>query len=260
MDSTGLKPKMVEATASIPRHVAIIMDGNGRWAQERGLPRFAGHKAGVEAVRSVVEQCVRLKIEVLTLFAFSSENWRRPAKEVNLLMDLFMLALNREVKRLKRNNVRLCIIGDHGRFAAKLQAKILEAQETTAECNGLTLQIAANYGGRWDLTQAVRNIARQVADGRLEPDSITEDTLSDNLSTHGLPDPDLFIRTGGEQRLSNFLLWQSAYAELYLTNVLWPDFSPAVFDQALSDFAGRQRRFGRTTEQLNQSSRNLKDD
>lgn len=260
MDSTGTESTLAKAAARIPRHVAIIMDGNGRWAQERGLPRFAGHKAGVETVRSVVEQCVMLKIEALTLFAFSSENWRRPATEVSLLMDLFMLALNREVKRLKRNNVRLRIIGDHGGFPPKLQAKILEAEQTTSECSGLTLQIAANYGGRWDLTQAARNIARQVAAGQLEPDAITEDTLSGNLSTKGLPDPDLFIRTGGEQRLSNFLLWQSAYAELYLTNVLWPDFTPAVFNRALQDFAGRQRRFGRTTEQVRQHSGSFSDD
>ena len=260
MDSSGSEPRLADAAARIPSHVAIIMDGNGRWAQERGLPRFAGHRAGVETVRSVVEQCVELQIEVLTLFAFSSENWRRPAKEVSLLMELFMLALNREVKRLKRNNVRLRIIGDHGGFPSKLQAKILEAEEITAECDGLVLQIAANYGGRWDITQATREIARQVASGRLEPDAITEDTLSSNLSTNGLPDPDLFIRTGGEKRLSNFLLWQSAYAELYLTDVLWPDFGPAVFSQALQDFAGRQRRFGRTTEQLRQRSGKPSDD
>lgn len=259
MYSTGSEPELADAATRIPNHVAIIMDGNGRWAQERGLPRFAGHKAGVETVRSIVEECVKLKIEALTLFAFSSENWRRPAKEVNLLMDLFMLALKREVKRLKRNNVRLRIIGDHARFPPKLQAKILEAEEITAECDGLTLQVAANYGGRWDITQAARKIARQVAGGRLEPDRITEDTLASNLSTDGLPDPDLFIRTGGEQRLSNFLLWQSAYAELYLTDVLWPDFSPAVFSQALQDYSGRQRRFGRTTEQVRQSSGILDD-
>jgi len=260
MEKSELKSDLAERPARIPSHVAIIMDGNGRWAQEQGLPRFAGHKAGVETVRSVVEQCVKLKIEVLTLFAFSSENWRRPAKEVSLLMELFMLALNREVKRLERNNVRLRIIGDYEGFPPKLQAKIVEAQESTAGCTGLTLQIAANYGGRWDLTQAARKVAHQVADGQLEPDAITEDLLSGNLSTAGLPDPDLFIRTGGERRLSNFLLWQSAYAELYLTKVLWPDFSPQVFDHALSDYASRQRRFGRTTEQVKQGSGNLNDD
>ena len=234
----------------MPRHVAIIMDGNGRWAQERGLPRFAGHKAGVETVRAVVEQCVQLDIEVLTLFAFSSENWKRPAQEVGLLMDLFMMALNREVKRLRRNNVRLRIIGDHSAFPDKLQKRILEAEASTAACDGLTLQVAANYGGRWDLTQAARRIAARVAAGNLDPDTISETTVADELSTAGLPDPDLFIRTGGEQRLSNFLLWQSAYAELYLTRTLWPDFTGDVFLTALRDFAGRQRRFGRTTEQV----------
>ncbi len=259
MDNTGPESKSDERPARVPSHVAIIMDGNGRWAQERGFPRISGHKAGVETVRSIVEQCVKLEIDVLTLFAFSSENWRRPAKEVSLLMDLFMLALNREVKRLKRNNVRLRIIGDHKGFSSKLQNKILEAERITTECDGLTLQVAANYGGRWDLTQAARNIARLAADGELDPETITEETLSGNLSTAGLPDPDLFIRTGGEQRLSNFLLWQSAYAELYLTDVLWPDFSPAVFLQALQHFAGRQRRFGQTTEQVQQCSGDLND-
>jgi undecaprenyl diphosphate synthase len=233
----------------LPRHVAIIMDGNGRWALERGLPRVTGHKAGVETVRSVVEQCVTLGIEVLTLFAFSSENWRRPQQEVGLLMELFIMALKREVKRLKRNNVQLRIIGDCTAFPKKLQDLILSAQKTTADCDGLVLQVAANYGGRWDMTQAMKKLAEQVKAGRLVPEEITEDTVSAQLSSAGLPDPDLFIRTGGEQRLSNFLLWQSAYAELYFTEVLWPDFDQTVFRHALDSFAGRQRRFGRTTEQ-----------
>ncbi|MCB1760119.1 MAG: isoprenyl transferase [Gammaproteobacteria bacterium] len=244
-----------DPSPGLPRHVAIIMDGNGRWAQERGLPRFAGHKAGVEAVRAVVEQCVKLEIRVLTLFAFSSENWKRPAKEVSLLMDLFMMALNREVKRLRRNNVRLRIIGDHSAFAEKLQHKIREAEATTAACDGLILQVAANYGGRWDLTRAVQKIAALAASGELDPAEITEESISAELSTAGLPDPDLFIRTGGEQRLSNFLLWQSAYAELYLTPTLWPDFNQAAFAEALREFAGRQRRFGRTTEQVQAAER-----
>jgi undecaprenyl diphosphate synthase len=246
--------------ARLPRHVAIIMDGNGRWAQERGLPRFAGHKAGVEAVRAVVEQCVQLRIEVLTLFAFSSENWKRPPKEVSLLMDLFMMALNREVKRLRRNNVRLRIIGDHTAFSDKLQRKILEAEAATAACDGLILQVAANYGGRWDLTQAAKKIAAKAASGDLDPDGITESMITGELSTAGLPDPDLFIRTGGEQRLSNFLLWQSAYAELYLTQTLWPDFNQAVFIESLRDFAGRQRRFGRTTEQVKAAADRVEND
>ena len=232
-----------------PRHVAIIMDGNGRWAQQRGLPRVSGHKAGVETVRSAVEQSVKTGIQVLTLFAFSSENWRRPPKEVNLLMDLFMMALDREVRRLKRNDVRLRIIGDHTAFSDKLQARIVEAQQSTADCTGLTLQIAANYGGRWDLVQAARGLSEKVNEGFLRPDQITEESLSSGLSTAGLPDPDLFIRTGGEQRLSNFLLWQSAYAEFYFTDVLWPDFDAKEFDKALASFTKRQRRFGRTSEQ-----------
>ncbi len=233
----------------LPRHVAIIMDGNGRWAQQRGLPRFTGHKAGVDAVRVVVEQCVQHGIEVLTLFAFSSENWRRPAKEVSLLMDLFLMALNREIKRLQRNDVRLCIIGDKSAFPEKLQRRIVAAQEMTADCSRLVLQIAANYGGRWDMTEAARRLAKQVQAGQLQPDEISEDTISAQLSSAGLPDPDLFIRTGGEQRLSNFLLWQSAYAELYFTDTLWPDFGEQAFALALESFSGRQRRFGQTSEQ-----------
>jgi undecaprenyl diphosphate synthase len=225
------------------------MDGNGRWAVQRGLPRFAGHKAGVDTVRTVVEQCVELGIEVLTLFAFSSENWRRPAQEVGVLMELFMMALKREVKRLKRNNVQLRIIGDCSAFPQKLQTMIESAERTTADCNGLILQVAANYGGRWDMTQAVKKIAAQVEAGLLKPTDVTEDTISSQLSCADLPDPDLFIRTGGEQRLSNFLLWQSAYAELFFTGTLWPDFDQTVFRQALDSFASRQRRFGRTTEQ-----------
>ena len=233
----------------LPRHVAIIMDGNGRWAQERGLPRFAGHKAGVDAVRGVVERCVSLGIEVLTLFAFSSENWRRPPKEVSLLMELFMMALNREVRRLKRNDVRLRIIGERSAFPEKLQRRIAEAEADTAECSGVTLQVAANYGGRWDLTQAAARLAQRVQAGELGPADVDEEALSAELSTAGQPDPDLFIRTGGEQRLSNFLLWQCAYTELYFTDLFWPDFDAAAFDQALDSYRHRNRRFGRTTEQ-----------
>ncbi len=239
----------VPEPTKIPRHVAIIMDGNGRWAQQRGLPRISGHKAGVETVRSAVEQSVRAGIQVLTLFAFSSENWRRPPKEVSLLMDLFMIALDREVRRLKRNDVRLRIIGDYTAFSDKLQNRIAEAQQSTSDCTGLTLQIAANYGGRWDLVQAARRLSEKVGSGLISPEQITEESISSGLSTAGLPDPDLFIRTGGEQRLSNFLLWQSAYAEFYFTDVLWPDFDAKEFDKALESFVNRQRRFGRTSEQ-----------
>ena len=249
MDGADKTASGVPPTSRLPRHVAIIMDGNGRWAQQRGLPRFAGHKAGVDAVRNVVEQCVKQGIEVLTLFAFSSENWRRPAKEVSLLMDLFQMALNREVKRLQRNGVRLRMIGDCTAFPEKLQQRIAAAQETTADGDRLILQIAANYGGRWDMTQAARRLAEQVRAGSLRPEDISEDSISAQLSSAELPDPDLFIRTGGEQRLSNFLLWQSAYAEIYFTDTLWPDFGDEAFALALQAYAGRQRRFGQTSEQ-----------
>lgn len=240
----------VDGLTQLPRHVAIIMDGNGRWAQQRNLPRHAGHKAGVRSVRSSVEQSVKHGIEVLTLFAFSSENWKRPQKEVSLLMDLFMVALQREVKRLKRNDVRLRIIGERSAFSEKLQQRIATAEADTANNSGLVLQIAANYGGRWDITQAVRRLALQVAAGQLQPDAIDESLISSGLSFSDLPDPDLFIRTGGEQRISNFMLWQSAYAEIYFSEDLWPDFNAQAFDKALKFFANRQRRFGMTSEQL----------
>lgn len=240
----------VDGVTRLPRHVAIVMDGNGRWAKQQGLPRHAGHKAGVKSVRASVEQSVKRGIEVLTLFAFSSENWKRPEKEVSLLMDLFMVALQREVKRLQRNNVRLRIIGDRSAFSTKLQERIAAAEMATADNTGLVLQIAANYGGRWDILQAVRRLARDVAAGELDADQITESVIASGLSFSDLPDPDLFIRTGGEQRISNFMLWQSAYTELYFTDSYWPDFDADAFDAALEFFASRQRRFGMTGEQL----------
>ncbi|MCW8889626.1 MAG: isoprenyl transferase [Sedimenticola sp.] len=240
----------VDGATRLPRHIAIIMDGNGRWAQQRGMLRHAGHKAGVKTVRSSVEQSVKHGIEVLTLFAFSSENWKRPQKEVSLLMDLFMVALQREVKRLKKNNVRLRVIGDRSAFSSKLQERIAVAEADTAESTGLILQIAANYGGRWDITQAVRSLADRVKAGELEPDAIDESLLASELSFNDLPDPDLFIRTGGEQRISNFMLWQSAYTELYFTDAFWPDFDAEAFDQAVAFYSNRQRRFGMTAEQL----------
>lgn len=236
--------------SSLPRHVAIIMDGNGRWAQKRMLPRYAGHKAGVESVRQTVQVCGELGIEALTLFAFSSENWQRPAKEVGMLMDLFMSALQREVVKLNRNNVRLEIIGERAAFAAKLQQKIAEAEAKTAPNTGLRLSIAANYGGQWDILQATRQLAADVADGRLRSEEIDAEQMRRRLCLAHLPPPDLFIRTGGEQRISNFLLWQLAYTELYFTPILWPDFDRPAFNQALDAFSGRQRRFGRTGEQV----------
>lgn len=233
-----------------PRHIAIIMDGNGRWAEQRSKPRHAGHKAGVKSVRSSVEQCVYQGVEVLTLFAFSSENWKRPKKEVSLLMDLFMIALQREVRRLKKNNVRLRIIGELSAFSDRLRQRISKAEAETAGGDGLVLQIAANYGGRWDITQASRRLARRIKAGEIQPDEITEESLSGALSCAGLPDPELFIRTGGEQRISNFLLWQAAYSELYFTDTLWPDFDAAALQRAIAWYTGRLRRFGKTSEQV----------
>ncbi len=240
--------------ARLPRHIAIIMDGNGRWAKKRLLPRVAGHQAGVEAVRGVVEACGKKGIEVLTLFAFSSENWRRPASEVGLLMELFVQTLKREVKRLHANNVRLRVVGERGAFDAKLQEGITQAEQLTQNNTGLTVVIAANYGGRWDIAQAARQLAAQVEAGELKSADITPELIDAHLSLRELPEPDLFIRTGGEQRISNFLLWQLAYTELYFTDVLWPDFSAAVLEEALESFGRRQRRFGRTGDQVEQGA------
>lgn len=232
------------------RHVCIIMDGNGRWAKKRLMPRFAGHKAGLSTVRKIVSACVEKEVEVLTLFAFSSENWRRPKKEVGLLMELFTTALTREVKKLHENNVQLRIIGDLSAFSEKIQLLINEAISLTANNTGLILNIAANYGGRWDITQASRQIAQKVQQGELAATDITEDTVEQHLSLKGLPEPDLFIRTGGEKRISNFILWQLAYCEFYFTDALWPDFDKKLFQTAIDSFASRQRRFGRTGDQL----------
>ena len=240
----------VTTNSTIPRHVAIIMDGNGRWAKSRGKPRHAGHRAGVKSVRSSVEYSAKQGVEVLTLFAFSSENWQRPEKEVSMLMELFMTALKSEVKKLDKNNVRLKIIGDRAAFSDKLQKQIQQAEEKTADNTGLILQIAANYGGRWDIIQSVRKIAEDVQKGQLDPLDINEETISESLSFSHLPEVDLFIRTGGDLRISNFILWQAAYAELFFTPVLWPDFNEQAYQQALDDFAGRQRRFGKTGEQV----------
>jgi len=235
---------------SIPKHIAIIMDGNGRWAKNRLMPRFAGHKAGVEAVRGVVEQCAKLGVKVLTLFAFSSENWRRPAKEVGLIMELLHTALGREVKRLHENNVQLRFIGDKSVFSEKLQSRLREGEEATKSNTGLTLVVAINYGGKWDISHAARLMAQQVKDGNISVDDIDEKLFASYLSSCDLPDPDLFIRTGGEKRISNFLLWQLAYSEMFFTETLWPDFNEHTLSQALESFAQRQRRFGRTSEQV----------
>jgi len=240
----------VPVQSSLPQHVAVIMDGNGRWAKGRGLPRIAGHRKGVEAVRELVTACGELGIPYLTLFAFSSENWRRPENEVRLLLELFLMALDKEVKKLHSSKVRFRVIGEVERFGPKLGARIQDAETLTRDNQGLMLTIAANYGGRWDIAQACKVLAREAAAGRLDPESITPDNLEPYLSMTGIPEPDLFIRTGGEQRISNFLLWQLAYTELYFTPILWPDFNRAQFEQALTSFAGRQRRFGQTGDQV----------
>ena len=231
----------------MPRHVAIIMDGNGRWAKRRFLPRVAGHRKGVEAVRNVVQSCAERGVGALTLFAFSSENWRRPADEVSLLMQLFVSALQQEVERLHRNGIRFRVIGDISRFEPALVALINNAQQLTAGNQGLTLTVAANYGGRWDIMQAVNRL-RSVHGANGEP--WTEAHLLPYLSLGDLPEPDLFIRTGGEKRVSNFLLWQLAYTELYFTDTLWPDFDAKALAEAVASYRQRERRFGRTSEQV----------
>lgn len=237
----------------LPRHIAIIMDGNGRWAKKRFMPRFAGHKAGVESVRKVVEECAHRNIETLTLFAFSSENWRRPEKEVGLLMDLLHSALEREVLKLNENNVKLRFIGDRSAFNEKLQKQIDRGEELTRHNTGLTLVIAINYGGRWDITEAAKKLAEKVSRGEIEHTDITPEVMGAHMSLAGLPEPDLFIRTGGEKRVSNFLLWDLAYTELFFTDKLWPEFDARMLDEALSSFRARERRFGQTSEQVEQA-------
>lgn len=237
----------VPEVSDVPKHIAIIMDGNGRWARQRLLPRVAGHRRGVEAVRTVIRACMERGVTHLTLFAFSSENWRRPADEVSFLMQLFMRALKNEVQRIHKNQIRFRAIGDLSRFDDKLVQLIRDAELLTAQNDKLTLTIAANYGGRWDILQAVNKTvtAREGND-----DAITEDELARALQMNYAPEPDLFIRTGGEMRISNFLLWQLAYSELYFTDTLWPDFDEHALDRAIESYQGRERRFGRTSEQV----------
>lgn len=234
----------------MPRHIAIIMDGNGRWAQKRFMPRAFGHQAGVKTVRKIVEHCVTREVEVLTLFAFSSENWRRPGEEVSLLMKLFAETLQREINTLDKNGIRLRFIGDRGAFPEILQKKMADGEAQTADNTRLNLVIAANYGGHWDMCQAFQKVADKMASGELSQQPITPELIQQYLSTSDLPDPDLFIRTGGEQRVSNFLLWQLAYTELFFTDTLWPDFNQNSLDEAIQSFRGRQRRFGHTGEQI----------
>jgi len=244
---TTSSTQAVPAATQIPRHVAIIMDGNGRWAKKRYLPRIAGHKQGVEAVRNVVRACATCGVEYLTLFAFSSENWRRPKDEVKFLMQLFVHVLEEEVAKLHQNNIRLRIIGDRSRFDPQLVQLIQDAEEKTNQNKKLTLTIAANYGGRWDILQALN---RMVLGSPAKTGNYSESDLAPYLSMHDVPEPDLFIRTGGETRVSNFLLWQLAYTELYFTDTLWPDFDASALDTAIFSFQQRERRFGRTSEQL----------
>jgi len=236
----------IPSSGAVPAHVAIIMDGNGRWAKGRGMPRIAGHRQGVEVVREMVKTCGAIGVEHLTLFAFSSENWRRPKTEVKLLLELLRSALENEVKKLHRNDVCLKVIGDLTPFPEKMQQLIVEAEALTANNSSLRLQVAINYGGRWDMMQASRKLAEAVASGELKPQDVDESVVESYLSTAGLPEPDLFIRTGGETRISNFLLWQIAYSELYFTKTLWPDFDSGELQQAIDSFANRERRFGRT--------------
>jgi len=238
----------IPQVSAIPRHVAIIMDGNGRWASKRMMPRVAGHSEGLGAVRKVVEECRRIGVEYLTVFAFSSENWRRPPEEVGFLMKLFLKSLKGEVSRLAENDISLRLIGDLSRFDKAIQEMVQFSEEKTANCKALTLTIAANYGGRWDIMQAMRRCL--AANPNLKPEEVSEDLLQPHLSMAYAPEPDLFIRTGGEQRISNFLLWQLAYTELYFTDVLWPDFDEVELHKAFAWFSQRERRFGRTSAQL----------
>jgi undecaprenyl diphosphate synthase len=240
----------IPAHGDVPRHVAIIMDGNGRWAKRQHLPRIAGHRRGVEAVRATVRTCAERGVGFLTLFAFSSENWRRPAEEVALLMQLFQMALTSEVEKLHRNGVRLKVVGDTRRFDANIRRAIEQSERLTAGNRGLTLTIAANYGGRWDVLQALNAYVKANPGA-----AVDEAALAPYLAMNYAPEPDLFIRTGGEQRISNFLLWQLAYSELYFTETLWPDFDAAALDLAIASYRSRERRFGRTSEQLEAAKR-----
>ena len=237
-------------TVKTPQHVGIIMDGNGRWAQLRGKRRTFGHKAGIEAVRAAVRFARSSGIKSLTLFAFSSENWKRPYEEVSMLMDLFVLVLGSEVKRLHKNNIKLNVIGDISAFSDRLLHKIKKAESLTQSNDALTLNVAANYGGRWDIVNAARQMSVKLANGDITADEFSEEKFAEHVSTAGLPELDLMIRTGGDHRISNFLLWQSAYAELFFTDTLWPDFNEEVFQAAVEDFSSRQRRYGLTGEQM----------
>ncbi|MDP1978083.1 isoprenyl transferase [Undibacterium sp.] len=246
--------KEIPAVGAIPKHIAIIMDGNGRWATKRFLPRVAGHVKGVEAVRGMVEACAKRGVSYLTLFAFSSENWRRPAEEVSLLMRLFVTALEKEVAKMHANNIRLKVVGDLTRFDAHLQKMIIAAEEKTANNQGLTVTICANYGGRWDIIQAMNRLQKDRLVPGQAAQEVTEEQLAAYLSMAYAPEPDLFIRTGGETRISNFLLWQLAYSEFYFTDTFWPDFDADALDISIQSYQNRERRFGRTSAQVTEQT------
>ncbi|MGF1749790.1 MULTISPECIES: isoprenyl transferase [Vibrio] len=235
---------------SLPQHIAIIMDGNGRWAKSKGKPRVFGHKKGVSAVRKTISAAAKLEIKAITLFAFSSENWRRPEEEVGLLMELFITVLSSEIKKLHKNNLRLRIIGDTTRFNDRLQRKIADAEALTANNTGTVINVAANYGGKWDITEALKKVAAQVELGELKAADITEELISEHVTMSDLPDVDLLIRTSGECRISNFMLWQMAYAEMYFTEQFWPEFNEDSLVEAITWFVNRERRFGCTGEQV----------
>jgi undecaprenyl diphosphate synthase len=237
-------------TEKLPSHVAIIMDGNGRWAKQRNLDRIFGHQQGVEAVRQVIEAATELGINYLTLYAFSTENWGRPDEEVTALMGIMVDSLNRETETLLKNNISLSAIGDVDRLAPDVRARLLETIRITSECSGLNLVVALSYSSRWEITNAARRIAREASLGNISPDSISEEDFEKYLTTAGIPDPEMMIRTSGELRISNFLLWQLAYTELYFTDKLWPDFGKEDFYSAILDFQKRERRFGKTSEQI----------
>ena len=248
------KRNSLRSDSGIPNHIAIVMDGNGRWALQRNRPRSMGHNAGLKALRSVIEHCGKLGVRELTVFAFSSENWGRPEPEVSRLMDLFMRALDRETKELNENNVRIRFIGDVGAFSSALQQKIHRAQAQTAGNTRMVFNVAVNYGGRWDIVQATRKLAEDCSRGLIKPEDINEELLAKQVCLNRSKDPDLLIRTGGEMRISNFLLWQFAYTELHFTPTLWPDFGPECLDEAITFYQSRERRFGLTSAQVRKST------
>lgn len=252
-DEDRRKQADLKASGEIPRHIAIIMDGNGRWAKHKGNLRIFGHKAGVDSVRDITEACAQIGVEYLTLYAFSTENWNRPSNEVSALMQILIQSLRKETKRLNKNDIRLATIGQLDRFPDNCQRELKEAIALTKDNNRMQLCLALSYSGRWDITQAVKKIAKEVKDGRLDPDDINSEMVSNSLSTANEPDPDLIIRTSGEYRISNFLLWQLAYSELFITDVFWPDFRRDQLYDAIQSYQKRERRFGKTSEQIDKN-------